>query len=174
MSVSLLDIGQLFAGLSLIAIGGANALIPEMHRQIVEVQGWMSGEEFTALFALAQAAPGPNVLVVSLLGWRLAGLAGALMATAAMVLPSSLLAYGVARVWQRFRQSRASRVIQAGFAPVTVGLVLASGYVLSRAADHSWVAYAITAACALLSLKKGVHPLWLLAGAALLGAAGLV
>ena len=82
-----------FLMLSLLTVGGATTMLPEMHRNLVEVQGWMSSEEFAQLFALAQAAPGPNVLVISVFGWKAAGVAGALVATLAMILPSCLLTY---------------------------------------------------------------------------------
>jgi chromate transporter len=172
-SPSLPEIGWYFLGLSLMAIGGANAVIPDMHRQMVELRGWMSGSEFVALTALSQAAPGPNVLIVSLLGWKLAGLPGALVATAAMCVPSSLLAFFFSRFWQRFEQARWRAVVQSALAPVTVGLILASGYVLTRAADHDWPAYGITAVTVLLVLKTRISPLWMLAIAAVLGYAGV-
>ncbi len=161
------EIAFYFATLSLMAIGGVNSLIPEMHRQFVEVHAWMSEREFVELVALSQAAPGPNMLVATLLGGKLGGLAGALMATAGMCLPSSLLAYGFARFWQRFQHARWQSIVRDGLAPVTVGLILASGYVLTHAADHGWVAYGVTVA-------TRVHPLWLLGVAGLLGLAGIV
>jgi chromate transporter len=163
------DIALYFGTLSLIAIGGANALIPDMHRQLVDVSGWMSSKEFATLVALSQAAPGPNVLIVSLLGWKVAGLSGALVATAAMCIPSSLLTYGFTRVWDRFRAARWRAAVQSGLAPVTVGLILASGWVLTRAADHHWVGYGITAATAALVMRTRLHPFWLLAVAGLIG-----
>lgn len=171
---SLTEIALYFGTLSLIAIGGANALIPDMHRQLVDVGGWMSGTEFVTLVALSQAAPGPNVLIVSLLGWKVAGLSGALVATAAMCVPSSLLTYAFTHFWQRFQKARWRVVVQAGLVPLTIGLILASGYVLTRAADHSWVAYAVTALTAGLVIKTKIHPLWLLSAAGLLGFAGLI
>lgn len=166
---SLTDITFYFGTLSLIAIGGANALIPDMHRQLVEASGWMTSREFATLVALSQAAPGPNVLIVSLLGWKVAGLSGALVATAAMCIPSSLLAYGFTRVWDRFRTAPWRMAVQSGLAPVTVGLILASGWVLTRAADHSWIGYGITATTVLLVMKTRIHPFWLLAAAGLAG-----
>jgi len=173
-SPSLFELTLYFLGLSLLAIGGANAVIPDMHRHLVEVRGWMSGAEFAALAALSQAAPGPNVLIVSLLGWKVAGFPGALAATAAMCIPSSLLAFFFSRFWQRHHQAHWRAIVQGGLAPLTVGLILASGYVLTRAADHSAWAYAMTGVTAVLVLTTRLHPLWLLAIAALLGYAGLV
>jgi chromate transporter len=169
-----LDLFGRFALLSLIAVGGANAVIPDMHRQFVEAGDWMSDGEFAALFAIAQAAPGPNVLITTLIGWKIAGVAGALAATAGMTVPSCLLTFAVMHAWERFKGARWRGIIQLGLAPVTIGFVLASGYILARAADGSLAAGAITAATALAVLTTRLNPLFLLAGAGLLGLAGLV
>jgi len=163
-----------FALLSLLAFGGANAVMPEMHRLAVDRHGWMSDAEFADLFALAQAAPGPNAMIVTLIGLRAAGLAGALAATMAMCLPSCILTFAVARLVDRFRDSPWRAVLQDGLAPVTVGLVLGSGLVLTRAADQTALAYALTALAVLWVLTTRWSPLWILAGAAALGIAGIV
>jgi len=170
----LLEIGIYFTLLSMMAIGGANAVIPEMHHQLVEIRGWMTSGEFVSLVALSQAAPGPNVLIVSLLGWKVAGISGALVATAAMCIPSSLTTYFFAGFWQRFQQARWRAVVQGGLVSVTIGLILASGYVLTRAADHTWVAYCVTGLTALLAIKSKIHPLWLLAAAGIFGIFGWI
>jgi chromate transporter len=169
---SLSEVAFYFLALSLMAIGGANVLIPEMHHQLVELRGWMTSNDFVSLVSLSQAAPGPNVLIVSLIGWKLAGISGALVATIAMCLPSSLTVYAFTRFWDRFKEAPWRVVVQAGLVSVTVGLVLASGYVLTREADHSWLAYVVTAVAAFLSVKTRVHPLLLLVGAGLLGLTG--
>jgi chromate transporter len=173
MSGPLADLAALFAQLSLLAVGGANALVPEMQRQ-VQAHGWMQPSEFAALFALAQAAPGPNMLVVTLVGWRVAGLPGALVATGAFVVPTGLLTYAVSRAWQRFREARWRRVLQAGLTPVTVGLVVAAAALLCRSAalDTRLLLLALAVAAAMLASK--LHPLWLLAASGALGAAGLL
>lgn len=172
--VDLTGFALYFVALSLVAVGGANVAIPDMHRQFVDVQQWMSGAEFVELVALAQAAPGPNVLIVTVLGWKIAGLAGALIATAAMSVPSSLLAYGVARVWQRYRHTRWHASLRDALAPITVGLVVAGGYVLTDSADESWVDYAVTAVTVGAVLASEIHPLWLLGLAGAIGYAGWV
>jgi chromate transporter len=174
ISPVLLELALQFLALSLLSIGGANAIIPEMHLRAVEVEHWMTDADFSQMFALSQAAPGPNVLIVSLIGWKVAGVAGALVAMAAMCGPSSLLAYYVAHAWDRFRDAPLRIAIQRALAPVTVGLILASGYVLTRATDHAWPAYAVTAATLLAALTMRVHPLWMLAAGAILGALGVV
>ena len=168
------EIALQFFVLSLLSIGGANAVIPEIQLRVVETHHWMTDEDFAQLFALSQAAPGPNVLIVSLVGWKVAGVLGGVVAMLAMSGPSSLLTYGVAHVWERWRDAPWRIAIQRGLAPVTVGLILSSGYVLARTADHSRGAYMTTGATLLLALRTRLHPLWLLAVAAVLGACGLV
>lgn len=174
MSEALAQLAIDFSLLSLFAFGGVVTVLPEMHRSVVQVHGWMTGAEFAQLFALAQASPGPNILVVSLIGWKVAGLAGAAVATAAVCAPSSILTYAVSRVWQRFRGARWRNVVEDGLVPVTVGLMLAGGYLITLAADHSLLALVITAATAGTVLTTRIHPLWLLAAGGLLGLAGWV
>lgn len=163
-----------FGLLSLLAFGGATAVVPEMHRFAVEGHGWMTSAEFADLFALAQAAPGPNMMVVTLIGLRAAGVTGAVIATVAMCLPACVLTFGVTRAMQRFRTSVWRGILQAGLAPVTVGLVLGSGWVLTRAADHTPVAYALTALTVVWMVATRWSPFWLLAIGATLGLAGLL
>jgi chromate transporter len=168
------ELAAQFFVLSLLSIGGANAVIPEIQLRVVETEHWMTDADFAQLFALSQAAPGPNVLIVSLIGWKVAGVAGGVVAMLAMSGPSSLLTYAVAHAWERFRDAPWRIAIQRGLAPVTVGLILASGYILTRTADHSWSAYAITGATLVVALSTRLHPLWMLGAAAALGALGVV
>ena len=163
-----------FCLFSLMAVGGATALIPEMHRQVVDLHGWMSTADFTALFAIAQAAPGPNVIFVSLIGWKLAGIPGALVCTLGMCLPAAVLAFAVGRIWDRFQHSPWRKAIERGLAPLTIGLVLGSGCLLAKATSTHWQLGLVAAASAGLSFRSGRNPLWWLAGAALLGALGLL
>ena len=170
----LLELALQFLVLSLLSIGGANAIIPEIHLRAVDIERWMTDADFSQMFALSQAAPGPNVLIVSLIGWKVAGVAGALVAMLAMCGPSSVLTYQVARVWDRFRDAPLRIAIERGLAPVTAGLILASGYVLTRTTDHGWPAFAVTGTTLLLAMTTRLHPLWMLAAAAGLGALGVV
>ena len=174
MSDALSQLAIDFSLLSLFAFGGVITVLPEMHRTVVEVHGWMSGAEFAQLFALAQASPGPNILVVSLIGWKVAGLAGAVVATGAVCAPSSILTYAVSRIWQRFRGARWRSVAEDGLIPVTVGLMLAGGYLITLAADHSVGAFAVTATTVAVVMTTRIHPLWLMAAGGLLGLAGWV
>jgi chromate transporter len=163
-----------FALLSLLAVGGANAVIPEMHRQAVEIEHWMSAREFADLFAIAQVAPGPNVIIVTLLGYHVAGLAGALVATLAMCGPTCVFTYFVGRVWDRFKDAPWRIATQAGLVPISIGLIAASAFILARAADHSWAAAAVTVTTAGIAYFTKLNPLWAFAVAAVLGYAGLV
>ena len=163
-----------FALLSFISIGGANAVLPEMHRQAVDVHHWMTSARFTDLFAIAQAAPGPNILIVTLIGWDVAGLAGALAATIAMIVPTSVVAYHVGKIWDRFREARWRIAIQAGVTPVTIGLVGGSAYVLSRAADTGPATVILTLGTAVILTTTRLHPLLLIALGGVLGALGIV
>ena len=166
-----LALGLLFVQLSLLAFGGANSILPDLQRQIVG-QGWMSGHEFAALFALAQAAPGPNMMVVSLIGWRVAGLPGALVSTVAIAGPSSVLTYLTAGAWFRLKDRPWRRAIQAGLLPVTVGLVMASAALITKSTTIDWRSGAITAVVAGLIYFTKYHPLFILAGSAVIGALG--
>ncbi|HEX3633569.1 MAG TPA: chromate transporter [Casimicrobiaceae bacterium] len=171
MNVALLaDLAQQFGLLSFLAIGGVNTLIPEIHRRVVENAHWLTDADFSQAFALAQAAPGPNLLIVSLIGWKVDGFLGALVSTVALCTPCSALTFAVAHVWDRFRDAPLRRAIQHGLAPVTVGLVLASGFILARTVDHSAIAVALTVATIVLALATRLHPLWMLAAGAAVGA----
>jgi chromate transporter len=163
-----------FVVLSLIAFGGANAVVPEIHRQSVELHRWMSDREFADLFAIAQAAPGPNVMISTLVGWKVAGVPGGLVATLAMCGPSCLLTFFVARVWDRYRETRWRAAIGAGLAPVTVGLVAASAWLLAHAADLQWRLALVTVATAIVGYVTRLNPLWCLGAAAALGFGGVL
>jgi chromate transporter len=174
ISPVLVDLALQFLLLSLLSIGGANAIIPEIHLRVVDIHHWMTDDDFAQMFALSQAAPGPNVLVVALIGWKVAGVAGALVTMGAMCGPSSVLTYWIAHFWERFRDAPLRVAIQRTLAPITVGLILSSGYVLTRTTDHNLLAYAVTGATLLLALTTRVHPLWMLAAGGALGAFGLI
>jgi chromate transporter len=159
-----------FMAISLIAVGGGNAVVPEMNRLAVDVHGWMSDARFAQLFALAQAAPGPNVLVVGLIGWQVAGFAGMMVATAAMTVPAGVLAYGFSRLRTRLRGNARLRLVERGLVPVAVGLILAAGILLGLTAATGWVAVALTIGSTLFVWRSDRSPLWVLAAGALAGA----
>jgi len=182
-----------FATLSLLAVGGAIATAPDMHRYLVTQQGWLSDAQFNASIALSQAAPGPNVLFVALVGWNLGlnagggpgagwaawGLAllGVCVSMVATLLPSSVLTYTATRWAQRNRELRAVRAFKTGMAPIVIALLVATGWLLSAAHDQparDWPLWLLTAVTTLLVWRTRIHLLWLLGAGALLGALGLV
>jgi chromate transporter len=161
----LLQMAQTFALLSLVSIGGMNAVLPEVRRQVVDVQGWIDAPTFAALFAIAHAAPGPNIIMVSLIGWQLAGLAGLMVATLSMMLPSCALALLAARTMTRWSDRRWVAVLQQGLVPVALGLLLASGVTMLRVADHDGLTLATSLATAAFVVFSRRNPLWALAAA---------
>lgn len=171
---SLTTLAAFFAVTSLFAVGGGNAAIPEMHRYAVDVQHWLSGRQFADSFALAQLTPGPNLIIVTLIGYHVAGITGALVATLAMCGPTSVLAFFVGRASERFTGAAWHGALSRGLIPVMIGLTAASATVIAGVADYSWMAAAITLASAVIALFMRVHPLWAFGAAALLGLAGVV
>jgi chromate transporter len=168
----LIALAGYFALLSLFAVGGANAAIPEMHRVAVELMHWMNDRQFADMYAIAQMSPGPNVIIVALIGYHVAGFAGGAVATAAMCGPTCILAFFVARVWDRFKEARWRIAIQAGMVPLSLGLIAASAFVLARSADHTIYAGLITAATAAMAFFTRINPLWVFVAAGVLGLSG--
>lgn len=173
--LSLADLAALFGHflmLSMLAIGGAIATAPEMHRYLVGQQGWLTDPQFAASIALAQAAPGPNVLFVAVLGYNVAGLAGVIAAMVGNLLPSTTFAFAAARYGHARRETLAVRAFVAGMAPLTIGLLLSTAWILCDGSSPA--AIAVVAAAALVSWRTKLSPMWLIAAGAALGAAGWV
>jgi chromate transporter len=171
---TLLTLAGQFALMSLFAIGGANSAVPEMHRLAVEVERWMTEQQFTDMFAIAQVTPGPNVIIVTLIGYHVAGLLGALITTLAMCGPTCVLAFYVGDAWERFKDAPWRAAIQAGLLPISIGLIAASGFVVASVAAHNFVAVSVVLGTAVASYVTRLNPLWIFAAAALLGLAGLI
>lgn len=177
-----LSVLGLFSSLSLLSIGGGNTVLPEMHLRAVNGYHWLNDSQFADVFSISQAAPGPSILIVALVGYAagitVAGVAGGLLggvlATIAMVLPAAILMFAVTTSWQRALKSKLRRAVEKGFAPLTVGLILATSLVMSRAADHDWRAYLITAAATVVFLRTDTNPLIVVAAAAGLGYLGFM
>jgi chromate transporter len=161
-----------FSLLSFLAVGGAISVVPEIHRQVVDVSHWMTDRQFIELVALAQAAPGPNVLFVTLIGHHVAGIPGALVATFCMCGPACFVAFFIARAFDRFRESRWRIAVQAGLVPIAIGLVGSTALLIARAADTSLATVAITAATFALVYWTRVSPLVALFAATGLGLLG--
>ncbi|MEJ0069622.1 MAG: chromate transporter [Pseudomonadota bacterium] len=174
MLKTLLALAGYFAVLSLLAVGGGSTVIPDMHRYTVLVQHWLTDREFGDLYAIARTSPGPSTLIVGLVGLKAAGLAGALVATVAMCTPCSTLAFLVCRGRVMFEGRIWLIAIERGLAPVTLGLIFASALVITRAADHGAVAYAVTAATAGIAVFTRFHPLLVIFAAGAMGALGLI
>jgi chromate transporter len=173
MIALLLTIFLVFAQCSVLAFGGGIAVLPEMQRLVVDVHHWMTAQEFTAAFALAQAAPGPNMMVVTLIGWQVAGWPGAIIASVGMFAPSAVITGATLKLWERFRDRPWRRIVQVGLVPITAGLVTSSAILITRVADTSVLLAAITAASLAASLATRWHPLVILACGALAGLAGV-
>ena len=171
--------------LSLLSIGGAISTAPDMHRFLVEQQHWLTDAQFNASIAIAQAAPGPNVLFVALMGWNvglnaggmLTGLLGVLLSLSGFLIPSSVLTYAAAQWGHRNRELRAVRAFKQGMAPIVVALLIATSWILVSANGRTlkdWPVWLVTAAAALIVWRTKIHILWLLGAGALLGWYGLV
>jgi chromate transporter len=171
---TLLQLIVLFSSLSLLSFGGTNTVLPEMHRQAVTVYHWLTDQQFASIYAISQAAPGPSSLIVSLVGLKAAGWVGALVALVAMFIPAAAVTFVASRAWERFRDAKWRIAAEKGLAPITVGLLLASGLVITRAADHGWSALMFTGAATILLVTTRLNPLFVMAAAGILGGLGLV
>lgn len=161
-----------FLTLSLLAIGGALGTAPEMHRVVVGERGWLTDAQFTDSVALAQAAPGPNLLFVVVIGFNVAGLAGALVALVGMLIPSTAVALGASRYAARNRASRGVRAFVAGMAPITLGLLLATGWILLEPVRMQPGSVLLAIASCLVVWRTRLSPVWMVAVGAVVGAFG--
>ena len=170
----LLELALYFSVLSLLSVGGMPSVIPEMHRYVVEQRAWISHDDFIEMFALGQAAPGPNVLISSLIGWKIAGVPGAVVTLAAMCGPAAVLSYWVSGIWDRLQGTPWRAVAQRAMAPMVVGLILSGGFVLATpGGSPDWRLWLIAGASAWAMVATKLNPLWMLAGGAALGAIAL-
>jgi chromate transporter len=173
-SGTLITLAGYFALMSLFAIGGANSAVPEMYRMAVEVERWMTDRQFADIFAIAQVTPGPNVIIVALIGYSVAGVSGALVSLLAMCGPTCVFAFYIGQVWERFKDARWRVIIQAGLLPISIGLIFASAFVVAWATAQNWAAVAVTLGTAVVTYITRLNPLWIFAAAALMGLAGLL
>jgi chromate transporter len=164
-----LQLALYFALLSLVSVGGIPSVMPEMQRLVVDVQGWMSAAEYTQLFAIAQAAPGPNVLVTALIGWKVFGIPGGLVALGAFCGPAAILAFSIGGFWDRMRDAPWRRAFQRALVPISVGFIVSGGYVLATPQGVVWQSALIAGASAALLYATRLNPLWILAGGGVLG-----
>ncbi len=180
-----LQLGMHYMMLSLLAVGGAISTLPEMHRYLVTQHGWLSESQFNASISIAQAAPGPNILFVALLGWHVGinnggiayGLLGVAICMAGILLPSTTLTFLAARWLHAHRDLRSVRAFKLGMAPIVIGLLMATSWLMAAAQpdpQHDWPLWALSAVCTLVVWRTRLHLLWLLGLGALLGALGWV
>lgn len=187
------DLFTHFASLSLLAVGGAITTAPDMHRYLVLQNGWLSEAQFTSSIAISQAAPGPNVLFVAVLGWNVGlnagggpsagwlawalALFGVLVTMVAILLPSSVLTYTATRWAHQNRELRAVRAFKTGMAPIVIALLIATGWLLTGSHEHparDWPLWLLTAVTTVLVWRTKMHLLWMISAGGLLGALGLV
>lgn len=174
MNSSLISLLTFFGMLSMLSIGGSNSVIPEMSRYAVEQRHWLTSGEFSDIFAITQATPGPSNLIVSLIGYKVAGLWGAIVAQLAMIIPAGLLMLGVSRVWLSSRGTAWHTAFEHGLGPIAVGLILASGWTIAQSAGLSPAACLAAAVCTVLFWKTSVNPLAVMALCGLLGWLGAI
>ena len=182
-----------FLSLSLLAIGGAITTAPDMHRYLVDQQHWLTDDQFTASIALSQAAPGPNLLFIALLGWNVGinaaggvsagpaawpwGFMGAMVTMSGILLPSTTLTFVAARWAHKNRELRYVRAFKAGMSPIVIALLASTGWILSAklgSAAESWRLWLLTGLVTLVVWRTRIHMLWLIAAGGVLGALGWV
>lgn len=156
---------------SLLSIGGAITVAPEMHRLLVDQMHLLTDAQFSASIAIAQAAPGPNILFVAVMGYQAAGLAGAVTTMAGIMLPSTTLALAAARWGNARRDWLALRAFRSGMAPIVIALLVATGWILSWQTP-GWRHVLLTIASAIIVWRTRVHLLWLIAIGGMIGAMG--
>jgi chromate transporter len=162
------------AVLSSISFGGFPTVLPDVHNFVV-ASGWVTDREFANFFAVSQVVPGPNmILMMSLIGLKVGGIAGAIAAALATFGPPCAMYYVSYRLWDRFRDMPWQRIVRRALAPLTIGLVIAGGYVMARTGDVGWPSVAITAAAVALMLRTRLSPLWILMAGGASGALGLL
>ena len=160
---TLLTLIAIFAPLSLVAIGGGGAILAPMAYQTVDVYGWFDKRQFIDYFAISRASPGPGAMIVVLVGWHVALWAGALVAVVAMLLPSSLLCFGAAKVWNQYRGTEIHRALETGLAPIGIGFMTAGAVAILRASDTGPIGWLLAAASTALMVWRSFHPLAVLA-----------
>jgi chromate transporter len=166
----LLAFAQHLAVLSLFSVGGANVVLPEIHRYVVTEHAWLVDSQFSSLVALSQAAPGPNVLVVAIIGYQIGGLLTAAVVFAAFLLPTSILTFGVAHFGSRLRNAPGTKILKRGLGPLTAGLVLSNGFIITGASGAGRAAYPMALAAAVLVWKVRLNPVWIILASGVAGA----
>ncbi len=169
MSDRLLPIASVFGAASLLAFGGTNAIVPQLQLKTVDQYGWLTDRQFADSFAIAQVTPGPSTMLVTLLGYKADGVSGALLATVAMTVPASILAWIVTRFWLKSGKSWWHDAFEHGLSPIGVGLVAAAGFIVARGIDHNAAAWSMTIAAGVLLIATKINPLVVVAAGGAIG-----
>ena len=172
MSRLLLELFIVFAPLSLATIGGGQTIVADIHRQVVDVHHWMTASQFVDAFAISRMAPGPGSLLVTLIGWQVAGLPGAVVATVAIFGPTLIVIYVVARLWAKYRGAQWQIAIEAGLRPVAAGMILAASYVLLQSLEGGLLALGIALTSTAILMATHANAMMLLCGGAAVFMAG--
>lgn len=161
--------------LSSISFGGLPTILPDVRNFVVATHEWLTDQEFANCFAMAQAVPGPNmILMMSFIGWKVGGISGALAGALATFGPPCVMYFAAYRLWERFRAPPWQSIVRGGLVPVTFGLVIAGGTIMARAADTGWQAAALTVAAVVLMLRTRLNPLWMILAGGALGGFGVL
>ena len=168
MSSRLVDLALVFVPLSFVTIGGGVSALAEIHRQVVDVHQWLTEAQFVTDYAISRMAPGPGSVLVTLIGYQVAGIPGAIVSTLAIFLPTALLIYFAAVVWTRHGQSRFIKALERGLKPVAAGMLLSAFYVLFRALDGGWAAQGVALASSVVLAATRIYPMLVIASGALL------
>jgi chromate transporter len=163
------QLGFAFLFTAIISVGGISTMIPEIHRQIVETRGWMTNEQFATAFAISQVAPGPNILMMTMMGWRIAGWAGLTVATLATIIPTSIIALMAGRAEERIEHARWYAMTKRALPPLVVGLICASALITAQAAITDWLGVVLAAGVALFMATTRSNPLVPLSVAVVIG-----
>jgi chromate transporter len=160
---------------SSISFGGFPTVLPDVRNFVVATHGWMTDQEFASFFAIAQSIPGPNmILMMSFVGWKVWGFPGAVASAFATSGPPCAMYFAGYRLWDRFRHARWQRIVSLGLVPVTMGIVIASGIVIARAADTGWRTAVLTLVAVAITLATRLNPMWIILAGAALGGLGLL
>lgn len=160
--MTILAILWVFGALSVMAVGGGTAVLPEMKSLTVNQYHWLTSDQFGQIYSLGQLAPGPNMLMVSVIGYRVAGLPGALAALVGFFLPAGVVMFATGRVWDRFADSPWKVALQRGLAPLTIGLMLAGTWVLAKAVIAGPTTAVIAVVVTVILLVRHINPVFLI------------
>ncbi len=168
MAHKLFSLAWVFALLSLLAVGGGTAVLPEMQHMTVQQFHWVTDQQFRDIYSLGQVAPGPNMLMVMVIGYRIAGVAGAAVVTFAFFLPDCALTLFANRMWQRYADSPWRQAIQRGMAPIAIGLMLSGTFAIARLSIHNAVSFAVAAGSLGVLMWRRINPVILIAAGGLI------